>query len=110
MPKADRPPRPGQALILAEIAEEHGWQTHDHWHHGPGPRPKLTFVLLLSHPDPKQRLKYGVLWQRRQPTFDFGWWSRGDVQQGPKRGRLSERAIQRIQTVISANSATTPDS
>lgn len=78
-----KPPRPGPAIVLSGIAEQHGWRASDHWHYEPGSYANPVFMLLLTHPDRKLRLEYAVEWKRRQPTFDLGWWSRGKVVQCP---------------------------
>ncbi|NUV61964.1 hypothetical protein [Streptomyces sp. CAI-85] len=105
--QADKPPRPGQSLVLSRIAEQCGWKTREQWHCEPGSYLNLIFMLWLGCHDGNRKLTYGVQWKRRQPTFDLGWWSRGEVvscpAEWPKIKRLSGKAIQRMQWVISAN-------
>lgn len=102
--KADPPPRPGVAQSLALWAEQNGWHAKDVWTYRPKSITVDTYMLDLTWSVVGGRAYYTFAWKRRQPTFDFGWWSRGKIIQcppgWPKLHRTNMTSLRRVQWVL----------
>ncbi|MFE2297892.1 hypothetical protein ACFXAW_06815 [Streptomyces sp. NPDC059445] len=56
---------------------------------------------------------YMITWKRRQPTFDLGWWSRGQFLKCPNRWpqlrRTTAKTLEKVHWVMSTHSAPKPE-